>query len=166
MNLKSLWKSKESLDLELKQAEELELYKKNKQVAQNLLLTKLTDEYILSTEVPDEEKDVFVNLYELFSTGAVYNYKDKFNYQGDIYEVIQPHTSQEDWKPNEVPALYKLVYQLSTSDGVDVIPEWKQPLGGHDSYNTGDLVSYNKKVWESSVDGNVWPPGVYGWTEY
>ena len=45
-----------------------------------------------------------------------------------------------------------------------VIPEWKQPLGGHDAYNTGDLVSYDGSVWESDVDGNVWKPGEYGWT--
>lgn len=28
------------------------------------------------------------------------------------------------------------------------------------------LISHNGKKWTSDSDGNVWEPGVYGWTEY
>ena len=77
------------------------------------------------------------------------------------------HTSQSDWLPSEVPALYKLFYQTSTDDGTIVIPNWKQPTGGHDAYNTGDFVFFNDKVYESLIDGNVWSPSDYpgGWSE-
>lgn len=46
-------------------------------------------------------------------------------------------------------------------------PEWTQPLGGHDAYKTGDRVTYQGKVYESTIDGNVWAPDVYpaGWKE-
>lgn len=46
-------------------------------------------------------------------------------------------------------------------------PEWKQPLGGHDAYNVGDRVTFNGKVYESTITGNVWSPADYpaGWTE-
>lgn len=46
-------------------------------------------------------------------------------------------------------------------------PEWVQPLGGHDTYKTGDRVMYQGKVYESTIDGNVWAPDVYpaGWKE-
>lgn len=46
--------------------------------------------------------------------------------------------------------------------------EWVQPTGGHDAYNTGDIVSYNGKLYESLIDGNVWVPDAYpqGWQEY
>lgn len=46
-------------------------------------------------------------------------------------------------------------------------PEWVQPLGGHDAYKTGDRVMYQGKVYESTIDGNVWAPDVYpaGWKE-
>lgn len=47
----------------------------------------------------------------------------------------------------------------------DDIPEWVQPLGGHDAYKTGDRVTYQGKVYESTIDGNVWAPDVYGWKE-
>lgn len=44
-------------------------------------------------------------------------------------------------------------------------PAWVQPSGAHDAYQTGSCVSHNEKKWTSDVDGNVWEPGVYGWSE-
>lgn len=47
------------------------------------------------------------------------------------------------------------------------IPEWVQPLGAYDAYKTGDRVTYQGKVYESTIDGNVWAPDAYpaGWKE-
>lgn len=44
-------------------------------------------------------------------------------------------------------------------------PEWKQPEGGHDAYKVGDRATYNGKVYESTINGNVWAPDAYpqGW---
>lgn len=44
-------------------------------------------------------------------------------------------------------------------------PEWVQPIGAHDAYAKGDKTSHNSKNWVSTVDNNVWEPGVYGWEE-
>ena len=44
-------------------------------------------------------------------------------------------------------------------------PEWVQPTGAHDAYNTGDKVTHNGVKYISDVDANVWEPGVYGWSE-
>ena len=33
-----------------------------------------------------------------------------------------------------------------------------------DAYKTGDQVTHKGGVWTSNSDGNVWEPGVYGWT--
>ena len=52
-----------------------------------------------------------------------------------------------------------------TSDPAEEWPEWSQPLGAHDAYAAGAKVSHNGKHWTSDLDGNVWEPGVYGWTE-
>lgn len=35
-----------------------------------------------------------------------------------------------------------------------------------EAYSKGAKVSHNGKKWTSDSDGNVWEPGVYGWTEY
>ena len=50
-------------------------------------------------------------------------------------------------------------------------PEWTQPVGadvpGFEPYKTGDRVMYQGKVYESTIDGNVWAPDLYpaGWKE-
>ena len=44
-------------------------------------------------------------------------------------------------------------------------PEWVQPTGEHDAYNTGDRVAFEGDVYESVIDGNTWSPTAYpqGW---
>lgn len=48
------------------------------------------------------------------------------------------------------------------------IPVWKQPTGAQDAYMIGDKVHFpdaDGPVYISTVDNNVWQPGVYGWDE-
>ena len=161
---KMVWKSENEILEEELQQEKQAVHQEKKQIAEKLIMDRMVTDYILNDDLSDEEKDMFVNLFDLWEPNTAYSRGDKLVYEGSVYEVIQAHTSQSDWLPNELPALYKLFYQTSTDDGTIVIPEWKQPLGGHDAYNTGDLVSFNGYVWESDIDGNVWQPGEYGWT--
>lgn len=49
------------------------------------------------------------------------------------------------------------------SDGQ--LAAWVQPLGAHDAYLIDDLVTFDNKAWRSTVSGNAWQPGVYGWVE-
>ena len=56
---------------------------------------------------------------------------DRYQYNGELYAVIQPHTPQEGWEPDKVPALWKKV-------SLEEWPEFKQPTGAHDAYNIGD----------------------------
>jgi hypothetical protein len=43
--------------------------------------------------------------------------------------------------------------------------EWVQPKGAHDAYSKGSKVQHTGKKWISSIDANVWEPGVTGWTK-
>lgn len=47
----------------------------------------------------------------------------------------------------------------------ETYPDFVQPTGGHDAYSAGDRVTYNGKVYESTIDANVWAPDQYpqGW---
>lgn len=47
-------------------------------------------------------------------------------------------------------------------------PDFVQPTGAHDAYNTGDIVMYNGTAYRSLIDGNVWAPDAYpqGWEVY
>lgn len=47
----------------------------------------------------------------------------------------------------------------------ETYPSFVQPTGSHDAYNIGDRVTYNGKVYESTINANVWSPDTYpqGW---
>ena len=77
-----------------------------------------------------------------------------------LYTVLQTHTSQPDWKPADAPSLFAKVLIPDPT----VVPEWEQP-DSTNPYAKGDKVAHNGKTWVSDIDGNVWEPGVYGWTE-
>ena len=44
-------------------------------------------------------------------------------------------------------------------------PDYIQPTGAHDAYNTGDKITYNGKKYVCKMDGCVWNPDTYpqGW---
>ena len=44
-------------------------------------------------------------------------------------------------------------------------PEYVQPTGAHDAYNTGDKITYNGKKYVCKMNGCVWTPDAYpaGW---
>ena len=50
---------------------------------------------------------------------------------------------------------------------VDEYPDYIQPTGAHDAYNTGDKITYNGKKYVCKMDGCVWNPDTYpqGWEE-
>lgn len=123
----------------------------------------------LGTMNVDTDADKMLSVASVFpkyEVGKAYKAGDVFshgeNAVGDaqLYKVLQEHTSSEEWLPNEAVSLYKRIG--ITEDGY---PEWVQPLGAADAYNTGDVVSYNGTLYESLIDGNVWSPADYpsGW---
>lgn len=77
--------------------------------------------------------------------------------EGKLYKVVQGHTSQADWTPSELPALYKSYMDEN------IIAEWEQPQGSHDAYQKGDKVIFDSKVYVSIAENNVWKPTEYGW---
>ena len=110
-----------------------------------------------------DDKDALecVCLYEKWSgDGVQYTAGQRVQDDGILYTVLQAHTSQPDWKPADAPSLFAKVLIPDPT----VIPEWEQPESTN-PYSKGDKVTHNGKIWVSDIDGNVWEPGVYGWTE-
>lgn len=119
-----------------------------------------------ATTLPEEKALVVSSIFDEWAVNVKYVTGDWVAYGvnavGDpqLYQVLQDHTSAAEWTPDTATSLYKAV-------GIDPsgIPLWVQPLGATDAYNIGDIVMHNGKKWESSIDNNVWEPGVYGWEE-
>ncbi len=100
-------------------------------------------------------------LFPAWTEGAAYEAGTKVQYGGTLYTVLQAHTAQEDWTPENAPSLFAQV--LPGQSGTDV-GAWVQP-DSTNPYMAGDKVTHNGKTWVSDIDNNVWEPGVYGWTE-
>ena len=121
--------------------------------------------------------------YPLWSqpTGAhdAYNVGDIVNYNGTLY---QSTINGNVWSPDVYPAGWT-VYEATTEpeepkpepepepdpepEEPPTYPEWVQPTGAHDAYNTGDIVRYNGRLYKSIINGNVWAPSAYpqGWSD-
>lgn len=111
----------------------------------------LTDEQALTVPI----------IYPAWSgESADYKAGDRVLYGGTLYRCITAHTSQTAWTPTDAPSLWAKVLIPTPGE----IPDWEQPSSTN-PYAKGDKVKHNGKVWTSDIDGNVWEPGVYGWTE-
>jgi len=109
----------------------------------------------------DEQAATVASLYKSWdASGAAYIAGERVRYDGKLYKCLQDHTSQDGWTPTAAPSLWALVLIPDPT----VIPEWVQP-DSTNPYMTGDKVTHDGKTWVSTVDNNVWQPGVYGWDE-
>ena len=109
-----------------------------------------------TTYLSDDQAETVTELFPLWEANTAYAIGDRRRYEDLLYRCVQAHTSQVGWEPPIVPALW---VRTSTEEW----PEWIQPTGAQDAYNTGDKVTYNGEHWICDIDGNVWEPGVYGW---
>lgn len=145
------------------------------------------------TSQADWTPDATPSLYDAFGldesgysiwaqpTGAhdAYNIGDIVNYNGTLYKSL---INGNAWSPDVYPAGWEVYTETETptpeptpepepeptpepEEPEVTIPEFVQPTGAHDAYKTGDRVLYNGKVYESTIDSNVWSPDAYpqGW---
>lgn len=124
---------------------------------------------LVGEALDDDSAMEVAEIYPAWVTGKAYAIDNIVRYgvnvdnEARIFRVIQAHTSQEDWRPDATPALYK---EIGIAD--DGVPVWTQPYGATDAYQKGDRVHYPDKespIYVSLIDGNVWSPADYpqGW---
>lgn len=114
----------------------------------------------LSATLSDTDALTGIELFPLWQEDKAYATGDRIRYEEVLYKCVQSHTSQANWTPDVTAALWAQVDDPSIE-----FPEWRQPTGAQDAYMTGDKVSHNDKHWVSTMDYNVYEPGVYGWDE-
>ena len=113
-----------------------------------------------SASLTDEDALEGIELFAPWAAGVAYALDVRVRFEGKLYKCVQAHTSQENWTPDITPALWVDVAEPHT------IPVWRQPTGAQDAYMTGDKVHYPDAagdIYVSTIDNNVWEPGVYGW---
>lgn len=80
----------------------------------------------------------------------------------DIYSKLAQITSRLDALENE-----EETGEEEPTEPVEEYPEYVQPTGAHDAYNTGDKITFNNKKYIYKINGCVWDPETYpqGWEE-
>lgn len=124
----------------------------------------------LAKDLSKDQKEEILSRYEEYKVGKEYKEKDKFTFNGKVYEVTQEHRSQTTWIPSETPGYYKEFLDVKIQDekgGESQVAEFKQPTGDNDAYNKGDKVLFNGKVYQSKIGSNTFSPDQYadGWEE-
>ena len=117
-----------------------------------------TRDMIRQDQLTEYEIKELVGLFPKWKVGEAVEIGDLRQYENELYECIQAHTTQSDWTPDVSSSLWV------TKSVPGIIPAWEQPEGSHDAYDQGDKVTHNGKTWESDIDGNVWEPPEQ-WTE-
>lgn len=127
---------------------------------------------IINEKTSDEEKIGLIHLYPTWESliGRTLEADEYFQHEGILYRVIKPNTTiWEHFLPQDTPSEYEdMTKKILKEDGS--YPDWVQPLGAHDAYKIGDIVTHNGKIWrcyQGDASGrNSWEPGVYGWEIY
>lgn len=119
-------------------------------------ILKKIDTIWLQGDIDDDQKDELVEMAREYA---------------DPEQSYAPLQAQIEQAFAQIKALDARVAALEAGETPDPAPEpdeWPefvQPTGAHDAYNTGDKVTYNGKHYISTMDGNVWSPDAYpaGW---
>lgn len=116
---------------------------------------------LLAMSYMDDEFAAYTpELFPIWEEGVEYHIGDRRRYEGVLYKCVQDHTSRSDWLPADSVSLWTRILIPDP----EVIPEWEQPISTN-AYMMGDKVRHNGKVWVSTMDYNVFEPGVAGWEE-
>lgn len=140
----------------------------NQEVAQARQEVEKARERITSLELDKEtlqaELDQLIATFKPWTVGESVVKGDIRQYENGLYEVIQDHTTQADWQPNVAASLWRVYTPNETLQGTEIIPDFVQPVSTN-PYMTGDKVVFEGKVYESTIDNNVWSPREYpqGW---
>lgn len=106
----------------------------------------------------DEQALEAAAIYPAWDGEAAYEKDDRVRYGERLYRCLQAHQAQADWTPEAAVSLWAKVL---TSETGEALP-WEQPESTN-PYMKGDRVTHGGKTWVSTIDNNVWEPGVYGW---
>lgn len=117
--------------------------------------------------MPDDKAALFKAKYDYWQEGEKYNPGDKRRWFKDgeerlfLYIGHEPTVAQPGWEPHVAHSLWRdLEGEIPGESGY---PKWIQPGGSTDAYEKGFEVEHKGTIYKSTVDNNVWEPGVYGW---
>jgi len=102
----------------------------------------------------DEDALNSISLFPKWKVGLSVSVNERYQYAEKLYKVIQAHTTQSDWTPDVTKSLF-------TEVSIEEWPEFVQPTGAQDAYNTGDKITFEGEHYICLMDNCVWSPAAY-----
>lgn len=118
----------------------------------------------VTANLTDEQAVEVMELYMPWVVGEAVAVGDMRRDEGKLYRCLQAHTTQAEWKPALVPALW-----------VEIAPageyrEIKDNMLSTEAFALGEIGWYKNKddLYKSLIDNNVYTPDSYpaGWEVY
>ena len=108
---------------------------------------------VRADELDDDTVSQLVALFPPLADGLDVKAGEVYSWDGTLVEVIQDHTTQQDWIDAMDPSLFKV------HRAYGVVTDWVQPTGSTDAYQTGEAVRYEGNIYTSLIDANTTVPG-------
>jgi hypothetical protein len=127
------------------------------------IIRNILREQIMATEPDDETLATMPDLFPAWRPWQDVESGQLYQHEGKTIRAVSTHTTQPDWNPLTLPALYTILGEPDPGTG---LPAWVQPTGAHDAYPVGAEVMHNGKAWRNTHPANAFEPGVFGWVEF
>lgn len=101
----------------------------------------------------DEDALESIDLYPKWAAGLPVIVGERYQYNGKLYKVLQAHTTQADWTPDVVPALFAEV-------SLDEWPEIPENIPSTAPWMAGDKGTWKGQHYICVMDNCVWNPDV------
>lgn len=111
---------------------------KHRPISENEVLSMLIKEQINTLSVDDATAVRMMAFYPEWEKDKQYTVGYKVQYLGNLYKVVQAHTSQETWTPDITASLYERIDEAHDGTKYDPIP-----------YD-GNMTLYNGKYYSQS----------------
>lgn len=108
----------------------------------------------------DNEALKAIHLFQKWSADRSYSVGTRVKYNNKLYRCTHAHTSRDVWNPEENQIMWEEV--MPTQEPEVIIEEWDK---GNSPYSKNDKVMYQGSVWQSTINNNIWTPGIYGWNK-
>ena len=125
------------------------------------VMNELIKQFILADDLTDEQRELISSQYRAIALGDTVYPNEVVNINGELFKMIQPTEVtiyDENWL--QEGSIFAPFLQTEIDD-TPVVQEFKQPLGTHDAYQTGDLVLFNGEVYQAVMDNVTWSPADY-----
>lgn len=108
---------------EIRRQESLaKIQEKSRPLTESEVFSMLLSQKVQEIEVDDNTALRMMSYYPEWEPGKTYTVGHKITRNGKLYKVIQPHTAQAGWEPENVPALFTEICETHDGTMEDPIP--------------------------------------------